>query len=99
MLGRCGVCHVSQPDANAYAKGSADTHGTVYYPKAKLTLAEKQTVKFGSYVVSQSGGRLYLRDSAGRKFELPAGAMIVKGRDGKPAFLVYEGIAAPTLVR
>ncbi len=99
MLARCGFCHSNRVDMDAYAMGSADKHSTVYYPRAKLALSDSQKVKFGTIVVSQSGGKLYLHDSTGRKFQLPTGAIIVNGRDGKPAFLTYSGDVAPTLVR
>ncbi len=95
----CNACHTSPPDQKRYAKDKENTHHTIYFPKAALQLREGQQITVGSILVTRLKGILAVQEPKGTQFRLPADAYVVKGKDGKPAFITYRGSNLPQPIK
>ncbi len=95
----CNACHSQAVDRNRYAQDREMRHEKIHFPKYALRLAESQTVPVGTVTVTRTKGLLVLRDQQGRTFQLPPDALLVTGKDGKPAFITYMGVNPPQPVK
>jgi len=95
----CNACHSQPADQTRYAKDPETKHLKIHYPKAALRLAESQQITIGSTVVRRVKGVLVVQEPKGPRFQLPPDAYVVKGKDGKPAFITYLGSKPPQPIR
>jgi hypothetical protein len=95
----CSACHTMAMDMDRYARDEAVRHDEVHYPNAEIQVAGSDRVMLDVLAVFREGERLMIEEVGGRRFELPRGARLVGGRDGRPAFVVYPGSRPPEPVR
>jgi hypothetical protein len=91
----CTACHAQAPAGGPSLAEENARHRQQYFLRAKLPLAEGQTVPVGTATVTRTQGRLVLRDSQGRKHRLPQSAAVVGDRTRRPLLITYSGMEAP----
>ncbi|MDO9119850.1 MAG: hypothetical protein Q7U39_17980 [Nitrospira sp.] len=95
----CNACHTQPADQKRYAKDKENSHQKIHFPKAALQIREGQQATMGSALVTRIKGILVIQEPKGARFPLPADAYLVKGKDGKPAFITYVGSRPPQPIK
>jgi hypothetical protein len=95
----CLFCHSQPVDQKRYDKDSQLRHQRIHFPKYALSLSEGQQIQFGIVMVSRNKGVLIVQDQQGRRFQLPPDALLVKDKNGKPAFITYMNENPPQSVK
>jgi len=95
----CNACHTQPADQKRYAKDKENSHHKIHFPKAALQLGEGQQATMGSTLVKRMKGILVVQEPKGARFPLPADAYVVKGKDGRPAFITYLGSKPPQPIK
>lgn len=95
----CNACHTQPADQKRYAKDKENSHQKIHFPKAALQLGEGQQTTMGATLVKRMKGILVVQEPKGARFPLPADAYVVKGKDGKPAFITYLGSKPPQPIK